>query len=58
MDEDIYRVRKSLGLIWVTQEAPPLDGEPGDHVDHGPFMDVADAFEQCGRPANWRVEFF
>lgn len=54
-DADVYRVRRSLGLIWVTQE--DFHGEPGDACEHGPFMDVSDAYIQCGKPENWRVEF-
>lgn len=53
---DAFRVRKSLGLIWVTQHAPPMDDDQ-ETEEHGPFMDLADAYEQCGRPEQWIVEF-
>ena len=57
-DAPVFRVRKSLGLIWVTEDASIVEEEAGDIVEHGPFMDVADAFDQCDRPKNWHVEFF
>jgi hypothetical protein len=53
----VFAVRKSLGLIWVTEFGEPDDCREREETDHGPFMDAADAFEQCGKPSVWVVEF-
>jgi hypothetical protein len=51
-EPNTFRVRRSLGLVWVSEHFPDEDV-----AEHGPFMDLPDAFEQCGRPSDWRVEY-
>ncbi|MFA6043635.1 MAG: hypothetical protein WC718_01510 [Phycisphaerales bacterium] len=52
-DRSVFRYRHSLGLYWVTEDCPrEYDGEH-DVVEHGPFMDLLDAYAQCGKPDVW-----
>lgn len=53
----VFAVRKSLGLIWATEYGPADDCRDREEVEHGPFMDLQDAYEQCGKPTVWVVEF-
>lgn len=53
----VFEVRKSLGLIYATEYGPAEWGEEREEIEHGPFMDLADAYEQCGRPSVWVVGF-
>ena len=53
----VFAAHKSLGLIWVTEYGEPDDYREREETDHGPFTDLGDAYEQCGRPSVWIVEF-
>ncbi len=53
----VFAVRKSMGLIYATEYGPADDCNEREENAHGPFMDLADAYDQCGKPTVWIVEF-
>ncbi len=50
-----FQVYKSFGLFWVREY--DFHNAESEVILHGPFMDVRDAYAECGKPTNWRVAF-
>lgn len=53
----VFEVRQSYGLIYATEYGPADDCNEREEIEHGPFMDLADAYDQCDRPEIWVVGF-
>lgn len=53
----VFEVRKSMGLIYAIEYGPADWGDEREETEHGPFMDLADAYIQCGKPSVWVVGF-